>query len=146
VGLRRQGHRVQVHHSEYNTELYCIPSIFRCGGERRVNCVGIVRDRSIVASCSSAAVLSVSSSPNLQLIRDALDTYAEQMKIDLKDNPFAEELKVVTLPRPSFSYSKRIGMSSRSIGTRIGSSSIASTLLSNSFTPSLKFLVRQLVW
>jgi hypothetical protein len=28
-----------------------------------------------------------------QLIRDALDTYAEQMKIDLKDNPFAEEVK-----------------------------------------------------
>jgi hypothetical protein len=33
------------------------------------------------------------SSPNLQLIRDALDTYAEQMKIDLKDNPFAEDVK-----------------------------------------------------
>jgi hypothetical protein len=33
------------------------------------------------------------SSPNLQLIRDALDNYAEQMKIDTKDNPFAEELK-----------------------------------------------------
>jgi hypothetical protein len=34
-----------------------------------------------------------SSSPNLQLIRDALDNYAEQMKIDIKNNPFAEELK-----------------------------------------------------
>jgi hypothetical protein len=33
------------------------------------------------------------SSPNLQPIRDALDDYAEQMKIDIKDNPFAEELK-----------------------------------------------------
>jgi hypothetical protein len=33
------------------------------------------------------------SSPNLQLIRDALDTYAEQMKIDIKDNPFAEDVK-----------------------------------------------------
>ena len=32
-------------------------------------------------------------SPNLQLICDALDMYAEEMKIDLKDNPFAEELK-----------------------------------------------------
>ena len=33
------------------------------------------------------------SSPNLQSIREALDTYAEQMKIDLKDNPFADEVK-----------------------------------------------------
>ena len=33
------------------------------------------------------------SSPNLKLICDALDTYVEQMKIDLKDNPFAEEVK-----------------------------------------------------
>jgi uncharacterized UPF0160 family protein len=33
------------------------------------------------------------SSPNMQLIRDALDTYAEQMKIDLKDNSFAEDIK-----------------------------------------------------
>jgi hypothetical protein len=33
------------------------------------------------------------SSPNMQLIRDALVTYAEQMKIDLKDNPFAEDVK-----------------------------------------------------
>jgi hypothetical protein len=33
------------------------------------------------------------SSANLQLIRDALDTYTEQMKIDLKDNPFAEQVK-----------------------------------------------------
>ncbi|KAH9023675.1 hypothetical protein EDB85DRAFT_1894691 [Lactarius pseudohatsudake] len=32
------------------------------------------------------------SSPNLRLIRDALDNYAEQMKIDLQDNPFAEEI------------------------------------------------------
>ena len=31
--------------------------------------------------------------PNLQSIREALDTYAEQMKIDLKDNPFADEVK-----------------------------------------------------
>jgi hypothetical protein len=37
--------------------------------------------------------LSKMSSANLQSIRDALDTYAEQMKIDLKDNPFAEEVK-----------------------------------------------------
>jgi hypothetical protein len=36
--------------------------------------------------------------PNLQLIRDALDTYAEQMKIDLKDNPFAEEVKDCNSP------------------------------------------------
>ncbi|KAF8259451.1 hypothetical protein EI94DRAFT_1834401 [Lactarius quietus] len=33
------------------------------------------------------------SSPNLQLIREALDNYAEQMKIDLKDSPFVEEVK-----------------------------------------------------
>jgi hypothetical protein len=32
-------------------------------------------------------------SPNLQLIRKALDNYAEQMKIDLNDNPFAEQVK-----------------------------------------------------
>jgi hypothetical protein len=32
------------------------------------------------------------SSPNL-FIRDALDTYAEQMKIDLKDNTFADDVK-----------------------------------------------------
>jgi hypothetical protein len=38
------------------------------------------------------------SSPNLQLIRDALDTYAEQMKIDLKDNLFAEEVKGCNSP------------------------------------------------
>ena len=31
-------------------------------------------------------------SHNLQLLRDALDNYAEKMKIDMKDNPFAEEL------------------------------------------------------
>ena len=37
--------------------------------------------------------LSTMSSPNLQSIREALDTYAEQMKIDLKDNPFADEVK-----------------------------------------------------
>ena len=33
------------------------------------------------------------SSPNLKLIHDALDTYTEQMKIDLKDNPFVEKVK-----------------------------------------------------
>ncbi|KAH9046108.1 hypothetical protein EDB84DRAFT_1467680 [Lactarius hengduanensis] len=33
------------------------------------------------------------SSPNFQLIRDALDNYAEKMMINLKDNPFAEEIK-----------------------------------------------------
>ena len=38
------------------------------------------------------------SSPNLQPIREALDTYAEQMKIDLKDNPFAEEVKGCNSP------------------------------------------------
>ena len=38
------------------------------------------------------------SSPNLQMIREALDTYAEQMKIDLKDNPFAEEVKGCNSP------------------------------------------------
>ena len=38
------------------------------------------------------------SSPNLKLIRDALDTYAEQMKIDLKDNPFVEEVKGCNSP------------------------------------------------
>ncbi|KAF8259658.1 hypothetical protein EI94DRAFT_1706945 [Lactarius quietus] len=38
------------------------------------------------------------SSPNLQLIRDALDNYAEQMKIDLKDNPFVEEVKRCDTP------------------------------------------------
>ena len=37
-------------------------------------------------------------SQNLQLIRDALDDYAKQMKIDLKDNPFAEELKDCNSP------------------------------------------------
>ena len=37
-------------------------------------------------------------SHNLQLIRDALDSYAEQMKIDLKDNPFVEELKGCNSP------------------------------------------------
>ena len=38
------------------------------------------------------------SSPNLQSIREALDTYAEQMKIDLRDNPFAEEVKGCNSP------------------------------------------------
>ena len=38
------------------------------------------------------------SSPNLQSIREALDSYAEQMKIDLKDNPFAEEVKGCNSP------------------------------------------------
>ena len=33
------------------------------------------------------------SSQNLQLIRNALDNYAEQMKIDIDNNPFAEEVK-----------------------------------------------------
>ena len=42
--------------------------------------------------------LSTMSSPNLKLIRDALDTYAEQMKIDLKDNPFAEQVKGCNSP------------------------------------------------
>ena len=42
--------------------------------------------------------LSTTSSPNLQPIREALDTYAEQMKIDLKDNPFAEEVKGCNSP------------------------------------------------
>ena len=42
--------------------------------------------------------LSTMSTPNLQLIREALDTYAEQMKIDLKDNPFAEEVKGCDTP------------------------------------------------
>ena len=37
-------------------------------------------------------------SQNLQLIRDALDDYADKMKIDLKDNPFAEELKGCNSP------------------------------------------------
>ena len=37
-------------------------------------------------------------SHNLQLLRDALDNYAEKMKIDLKDNPFAEELKGCNSP------------------------------------------------
>ena len=37
-------------------------------------------------------------SHNLQLIRDALDNYAEQLRIDLKDNPFAEELKRCNSP------------------------------------------------
>jgi hypothetical protein len=32
-------------------------------------------------------------SHNLQFIRDALNDYAKQMKIDLKDKPFADELK-----------------------------------------------------
>ncbi|KAF8259660.1 hypothetical protein EI94DRAFT_1812235 [Lactarius quietus] len=35
---------------------------------------------------------------NLKLIRDALDAYAEQMKIDIKDNPFAEEVKACDSP------------------------------------------------
>ena len=38
------------------------------------------------------------SSPNLKLIHDALDTYTEQMKIDLKDNPFVEEVKACDSP------------------------------------------------
>ena len=38
------------------------------------------------------------SSPNLKLICDALDTYVEQMKIDLKDSPFAEEVKGCNSP------------------------------------------------
>ncbi|KAH9046112.1 hypothetical protein EDB84DRAFT_1558561 [Lactarius hengduanensis] len=33
------------------------------------------------------------SSPNFQSIRDALEKYTEQMKTDLQDNPFAEEVK-----------------------------------------------------
>ena len=33
------------------------------------------------------------SSNNLNMIRNALDIYTEQMKISLKDNPFAEEIK-----------------------------------------------------
>ena len=37
-------------------------------------------------------------SHNLQLLRDALDNYAEKMNIDLKDNPFAEELKGCNSP------------------------------------------------
>ena len=39
-------------------------------------------------------------SSNLKLIRDALDKYAEEMKIDLKDNPFADELKRCDSPEP----------------------------------------------
>ena len=42
--------------------------------------------------------LSTMSSPNLQLIRNALDNYAEQMKIDLNDNPFAEQVKDCETP------------------------------------------------
>ena len=42
--------------------------------------------------------LSTMSSPNLKLIRDALDTYDEQMKIDLKDNSFADEVKGCNSP------------------------------------------------
>ena len=38
------------------------------------------------------------SSSNLKLICDAFETYAEQMKIDLKDNPFAEKVKGCTSP------------------------------------------------
>ncbi len=34
-----------------------------------------------------------SPSPNLELIRNALDTYAKRMNIDLKDNPFAKQVK-----------------------------------------------------
>ena len=37
-------------------------------------------------------------SSNLKLIRDALDKYTEEMKIDLKDDPFAEELKLCESP------------------------------------------------
>ena len=42
--------------------------------------------------------MSPPSGPNLQSIREALDTYAEQMKIDLKDNPFADEVKGCNSP------------------------------------------------
>ena len=42
--------------------------------------------------------LSTLSSPNMQSIREALDTYTEQMKIDLKDNPFADEVKGCNSP------------------------------------------------
>ena len=38
------------------------------------------------------------STSNLKLICDAFETYAEQMKIDLKDNPFAEKVKGCTSP------------------------------------------------
>ena len=38
------------------------------------------------------------SSSNLKLIHDALDTYIEQMKIDLQDNPFVEEVKACNSP------------------------------------------------
>ena len=38
------------------------------------------------------------SSSNLQLIRNALDNYVEQMKIDLTDNPFAEQVKNCETP------------------------------------------------
>ena len=37
-------------------------------------------------------------SQNLKLLRDALDDYADKMGIDLKDNPFAEELKGCNSP------------------------------------------------
>ena len=42
--------------------------------------------------------LSTMSSPNLKFICDAFETYAEQMKIDLKDNPFAEKVKGCNSP------------------------------------------------
>ena len=42
--------------------------------------------------------LSTMSSPYLQLIRNALDNYAEQMKIDINDNPFAEQVKNCETP------------------------------------------------
>jgi hypothetical protein len=35
---------------------------------------------------------------NLRLIRDALDAYVEQMKIDIKDNPFAQQVKDCDTP------------------------------------------------
>ena len=38
------------------------------------------------------------SSPNLKFICDAFETYAEQMKIDLQDNLFAEEIKGCNSP------------------------------------------------
>ena len=52
----------------------------------------------LLSSHCQTMSLSTMSSPNLQTIREALDTYAEQMKIDLKDNPFAEEVKGCNSP------------------------------------------------
>ena len=48
--------------------------------------------------CPPSSLLSTMSSSNLQSIRDALDNYAEKMKIDIDNNPFAEQVQGCDTP------------------------------------------------